>query len=150
MPGSLGLVWGWIPCGGSCLFCRVSPSTPLRCCPEVSSRHGAIWTKNTKRLSEDETSANSSTPQVEEMATQNRYQQCRRQFSWDQAKVCPTALPRNEPPPTAPLPLTCAKSTSGRGDTRVWRMPCFRVSKLHQIRTCFPFGQRRGGEVKHP
>lgn len=111
LPGSLRFVWGWIPCGGSCLFCRVSPSTPLHCCPEVSSRHGAIWTKNTKRWSEDETSANSSTPQVREMATQNRYQQCRRQFSWDQAKACPTTLPRNEPPLTAPLPLTRAKST---------------------------------------
>lgn len=40
--------------------------------------------------------------------------------------------------------------TSGRGDTRVQRMPCLGVSKLHQIPTCFPFGQRRGGGVKHP
>ena len=63
-PGSLGLVRGWIPCGGSCLFCRISPFTPLHCCPEVSSRHGAICTENTKRWSEDETSANSSTLQV--------------------------------------------------------------------------------------
>lgn len=37
-----------------------------------------------------------------------------------------------------------------QGDTRIQCMQCFRVSKLHQILTCFPFGQRKGGEIKHP
>lgn len=34
-PGSLRLVQHWILCGGSCLFCRISPFTPLHCHPKV-------------------------------------------------------------------------------------------------------------------